>query len=287
MRKNHAKKPAQQVQYLPLLRSALEMTGSLSTCYRRFHNYSFGNQLLLWSQFASRGQQPCPVATFKRWQELGRQVKKGSKAMCMIVPSLCKREVEEKDGTVTVVTFPIFFLRNYWFPVSDTEGETEVEEKLETPVFSLSRVLENLGIQRIDYTMINGNCQGYCERSTGNIAINPLAVHPDKTALHEIAHSLLHCGKDVDASEDIHDEAGFRECEAESTALIVGSVMGILSERERSESVGYIKTWMARVAGLDVDKLIEKSAKRIFSAVDRILKANSQVPGGDAGAVMV
>ena len=284
--KQYRKNPSsQKVEYLPLLRNALEMTGTLADCFRQFHNYSFGNQLLLWSQFSERGQKPCPVATFKKWKELGRSVKKGAKAMCMIMPSRKQYEIEEEDGTKKVVSFPIFFLRNYWFPLSDTEGESNVEARLETPVFSLSRILDNLGIKRVEYQMVSGNCQGYCEKATGNIAINPLAAHADMTAIHEIAHSLLHCGKNAEEG-DVHDEQGYHEAEAESTALIVGSIMGILSERERSDSVGYIKRWMSSVKGLDVDRLIEKSAKRIFGAVDRILKANS-VDGADAEAVPV
>ncbi len=43
----------------------------------QFHNYSFNNVLLILSQFPEASR----VAGYQRWQEMGRQVKKGSKSI--------------------------------------------------------------------------------------------------------------------------------------------------------------------------------------------------------------
>ncbi len=53
-----------------LLHKAVTEPGVISTAYRRFHNYSFGNQLLALVQCERRGIEPGPLATYPRWKEL-------------------------------------------------------------------------------------------------------------------------------------------------------------------------------------------------------------------------
>jgi len=72
--------------FAKLLESAVNEPGILSAAYRAFHNYSIGNQLLAWSQCVQRGIQPGPIATFQRWKELGRHVRRGEKALTLCRP---------------------------------------------------------------------------------------------------------------------------------------------------------------------------------------------------------
>jgi hypothetical protein len=60
--------------FADLLRSAATEPGILSAAYQQFHSYSVGNQLLAWSQCLERGIPPGPMATYPKWQELGRHV---------------------------------------------------------------------------------------------------------------------------------------------------------------------------------------------------------------------
>ena len=48
-----------------------------------------------------RGIQPGPLATFPKWKELGRHVKKGEKALTLCLPLTCRRNrtVTKEDGT--------------------------------------------------------------------------------------------------------------------------------------------------------------------------------------------
>ena len=80
--------------FADLLRSAVTEPGILSDAYRQFHNYSIGNQLLAWSQCLQRGIPPGPMATFPRWKELGRYVRKGEKAITLCQPVTVKRPAE-------------------------------------------------------------------------------------------------------------------------------------------------------------------------------------------------
>src|SRR3954462_8913002 len=58
----------------------------------KFRRYSFGNQLLIAAQ--------CPNATrvagYKKWRELGRQVRRGEKAVRILAPVV--RVVDDDDG---------------------------------------------------------------------------------------------------------------------------------------------------------------------------------------------
>ena len=55
--------------------------GYILQAYSRFHQYSSGNQLLALFQRVERGIQSAPLASFRKWKELGRHVKKGEKAI--------------------------------------------------------------------------------------------------------------------------------------------------------------------------------------------------------------
>ena len=75
------------VAWSSLLSEAVNKPGVLSTAYSTFHNYSIGNQMLAWSQLSGRGLDLSPIATYKTWQGLGRQVKKGEKILVKVALS--------------------------------------------------------------------------------------------------------------------------------------------------------------------------------------------------------
>ena len=77
--------------FAQLLEHAVNEPGILSNAYRQFHGYSIGNQLLALSQCLARGIQPGPIATFQRWKELGRYVRRGEKAITLCRPVTVKR----------------------------------------------------------------------------------------------------------------------------------------------------------------------------------------------------
>lgn len=269
------------VNYVAILMEALNSTnGKLAECYRMFHPFSFLNQIKLACQFNARNMNLQPVATYKGWKsKFNRQVKKGAKAFSMLQPAVFQRtdpETQEKlfDKHGNPIMIKVFRLKNMWFAVSDTEGD-DIETKLETPSFNFERVLKNLNITRVEYNSTNGNSQGYCEIETGNIAINPVAVNPLKTGCHEVAHSLLHSKKK--RVDEIHDDYGLHECEAEGTALILMKIFNLATDEQIENMVYYIKNWMTEAKDLNVKNIEQKCAKNIMFAVDKILKANEQV----------
>ena len=81
-----------------LLEDAVKKPGSIHEAYSRFWNYSIANQLLAMFQILARGAQPGPLATFKKWKELGRHVKKGEKAISLRIPSLRHQNKDRQEG---------------------------------------------------------------------------------------------------------------------------------------------------------------------------------------------
>jgi hypothetical protein len=75
------------VSWAALLDEAVKKPGFIHDAYSRFHNFSLGNQLLALYQCVERGLQPAALASFRKWKELGRHVKKGEKAL--ICASYC------------------------------------------------------------------------------------------------------------------------------------------------------------------------------------------------------
>jgi hypothetical protein len=72
-----------RVEWTKLLEQAICEPGKINEAYRRFHGYSLGNRLWAMCQCATRGIEPGPLASFRRWKELGRHVKKGEIALSL------------------------------------------------------------------------------------------------------------------------------------------------------------------------------------------------------------
>lgn len=247
------------VPFAELLTEAVNEPGIISDCYRKFHGYSIGNQIWAWSQCKARQIKLGPIATFKRWQELGRQVKRGEKAISLVLPVTVKER--DQNGVETGKVFSIFTVKNNWFVLDQTEGEGNVEEAA-IPDWDRAKALEALNIEEIEFDLTDGNCQGYArERS---IAINPIAQYPHKTRFHEIAHVVLGHTKEGHFSDDERTPRDIREVEAESVAYILTSLLSLPGS---VESRGYIQAWLS--GGLVSDK----SAQKIFAAANKILEA--------------
>ena len=238
--------------YPAIVRQALTEPGKMSESYRAFHRYSIGNQFLAMMQLPEAE----PINTYNGWKQLGRQVKKGSKAIALLMPCTSKdKETGEVNGM-------FFIRRNNWFGLSQTEGADYVAPVV--PGFSVDAALKGLEITQEAYKAVNGNCMGYAKPLTKTIAVSPLAFNPLKTTLHEVAHCLLHAD-DVSLSDMSELPSDVKEVEAELTAYIALSVLGQIDGLEYSR--GYLARWNSGNAG---DKV---RYGKVFSAVDAILKA--------------
>jgi antirestriction protein ArdC len=248
--------------FADLLRSAVTEPGIISSAYRQFHAYNVGNQLLAWSQCLARGIQPGPMATYPRWRELGRQVRKGEKALTLCMPVTIKRTTDDATEETEVLTR--FIYRPHWFVLAQTEGQPLAEPP--TPAWNTGRALAALQIQEIPFDGLDGNCLGFArERS---IAISPVNPMPHKTRFHELAHVLLGHTTESNQTESELTPRNLRECEAEAVALLCCAALdlpGVDCCRE------YIQGWWG-----NGNPIPERSAQRILKAADQILKAGQE-----------
>src|SRR5438552_10619177 len=88
--------PRHEIQFRQLLNEAVSKPGTLMRAYSLFWNYSLGNQILALIQANQRGIPLGPIASYNRWQELNRHVKKGEKAITLCMPVTCKRTLKEQ-----------------------------------------------------------------------------------------------------------------------------------------------------------------------------------------------
>jgi len=232
-----------------------ELTRYLDTV-SKFHDYSFGNCMLIGRQ--------CPEATFvagfRAWLKLGRHVKKGEKGICILAPLVGKKEDDEGNTESEVFGFRAVHV----FDVSQTEGEElpdinrvtgEPGEKLEL----LHRTVASFDITII-YDEFLGGADGL-SRGGEIVLLKGLSPAAEfNTLAHEVAHELLHRG-----AERKLLKKSIKELEAEAVAYVVSKAAGL--EGGLKQSADYIHCHDG-----DRDQL-GKSLERIQKASSQILEA--------------
>jgi antirestriction protein ArdC len=273
---------SQRPDWAQLLIDAVTKPGIISEGYRRFWNFSAGNQLLAMFQCLERGIPPGPIHTFKGWLDLGRHVRKGQKAITLCMPVTVRRKLKDEPAKMPLghgigtdqqtsgggkVSITVFTYKPHWFVLSQTDGAEYVPREL--PTWSEAEALKNLQIERVPFVHPNGNCQGYADGRS--ISVSPIAALPHKTLFHEFSHVIIGHTQEFGQMAD-HDltPVNLREVEAESVALICCESLNLAGA---AECRGYIQHWLGK------DSISDRSAQRIFKAADQILKAGrSHVP---------
>ncbi len=257
---------ASSTTFADLLERAANEPGIVSAAYRQFHNYSLGNQLLAWGQCCARGLQPGPIATFAKWKELGRNVRKGEKAITLCQPVTVKRPADADDEPGV---FTRFIHKPHWFVLAQTDG-AEIQP-VPIPTWDVARALSALNVVEVCFDATNGNVLGFArERS---IAINPVNPMPHKTRFHELAHVLLGHTSEGPLNDGDVTPRDLRECEAEAVALLC---LAALDLPGIEQCRGYVQHWWGHG-----NPIPERSAQRILKVADQILRAGR----GDAGEV--
>jgi len=268
--------------FAELLQSVVHEPGILSQAYQQFHTYSLGNQLLAMFQCHERDIPAGPLATFPRWKELGRHVRKGEKAITLCMPITIRRigTAEPGDRTQTAEAehsnpaerddpevYTRFVYKSRWFVLSQTEGQELPEPEI--PAWDNDRALDALAVQEIPFDHVDGNTLGFARDRS--IAINPVNPLPHKTRFHELAHVLLgHTSDGMQADSEITPR-NLRECEAESVALLCCAALDLPGV---DQARGYIQRWWGQG-----NPIPERSAQRILKAADQILRAGTADQG--------
>lgn len=248
-----------------------------------FHPYSLNNVLLIMGQmpFATH------VAGFRKWQSLGRQVRKGERSLKIF--GFATKKVhgspedaepnEDEVATKRHVYFPILSV----FDISQTDP---IEGMDQTPQFAVPltggddadiyKRVERFIVRRgwtVTVQEIPGGANGFATADGTRQIVIDEALEPAaraKTLLHETAHALLHCELPEEEREVMGRAA--REVEAESVAYVVAGSLGVDTS---AYSIDYLASWSPADT-----HLIRASAARVLKAAHEIIDALTPAEDG-------
>lgn len=257
----------------------------------KFYRYSFNNSLLI----AMQKPDATLVASYRSWQKnFNRNVNKGEKGIRILAPAPYKikeeREVinplsglpmlDEKGNVQTeeVEVSMTGFKVAYVFDVSQTSGEPLPEISAEELLQSVDdyqifmEALRNVAPVPLEMQEVNGGAKGYFSPVEQKIAIQSGMSESQtvKTAIHEIAHSLLHDTdharmEGVDATEK--KDRNTKEVEAEAVAYTVCQHFGIDTS---DYSFGYVAGWSSGREMTELKKSMETIRKTAAELIEKI-----------------
>ena len=229
----------------------------------KFHHYSINNQILILMQTGGTASQ---VAGYRKWQSLGRQVRKGEKGIWIISPMQLKQEGDDPDAEEKIMTL---FKAATVFDISQTDGDDlpSLVEELTDDDASYDAIIEKLikfSSVPVSFTSdLPEGVYGCFSPSEMSIKVRDTISrsHRTKTLIHEICHSIWE--KDPKAMIDRQSA----EVRAESTAYCVCNALGLDTSQY---SFGYITSYSS---GKDLKELkavmqdIKNTADKILSAI--------------------
>lgn len=242
-----------------------------------FHAYSFQNRLLIAFQRPDASR----VAGYKKWQSLGRQVRKGERGIVILAP-LAKTVKDEETGERrrTVVGFTgarVFDISQTdgqplpeepnWRCVSSEELEVlELEEREET----LCAVARGLGV--LVSFEDTGSAGGYYAPANKVIGVNsadPTAVRV-RSLVHELVHAL-----GANRREEASLDYAAAELVTDAAAALVCSSLGVDT---LEGTAAYLADW----SDGSVDRV-----KRLFTLAEKYATELERLIGNVTAGVAV
>jgi len=243
----------------------------------RFYRYSFNNVLMIVSQRPDATR----VASYKHWQTLGRQVRKGEHGIAIFAPMTYRpRETEADDATPRDAQGrPAPQVRGFRlvpvFDISQTDGDP-IEEPARTDFVTLltgqapegawdalAKIVAEQGyaLERVADASLIGGANGRTTWGTRLIQVRADVSDAQacKTLAHEVAHILLGHEHRLDASRSRG------EVEAESVAFLVLDHLGVDTA---GYTFGYVAGWAPEG---QVAEELASTAKRVLEVARKVI----------------
>ena len=229
------------------------------TVMARFHKYSWGNSLLIFSQ----RPQATHIAGFHAWLKLRRYVRKGEKGIVILAPMVGKKksagELSEDEDT------RLFgFRAAHVFDVSQTEGEPlpEFAAVKGDPCGHTERLKQVIADQNIVLEYDGGIAPAKGMSSGGKITLLPDLPPAEHMAVlvHELAHEKLHRGE-----RRAQTTRTVRKTEAEAVAFVVCEAIGL---DVNTSAADYIHLYAGDQSTLAESlNFIQSTAAKILTAI--------------------
>jgi antirestriction protein ArdC len=232
-----------------------------------FHSYSWGNCALI----AMQRPEATQVAGFRRWQELGRQVRKGERSIKIMAPMSVKREDDHGDDEVVT-----FFRAVPVFDIAQTDGDPLPQAPREPitgdshaeHIPALEAHAQSLGYAVERRELPNG-AGGYCDAQRHVIAISTSHTSANavvRVLVHELAHA---------------HGVGYRDYGRDGAEVIVETaaviVCGALGLDTSGESIPYIAGW-GEASDLAAIKTHAATVDEIATALEKAVGVKQAAP---------
>jgi len=204
---------------------------------------SYRNNVLL---IATQCPEASRVAGYSTWQRMGRQVRKGEKAIKILGYSTKKiTKTDPVTGEETedrLVRYPVLSV----FDISQTDGDPIPTSQYPLPtgdgpdgaLDQLTGWLQAEGWTLREVPLADG-CEGYTDHAT-RVIVTEAGLDPAArlvVLLHEAGHAMLH--SDL-ALGEYQAHRGVCETEAESTAYVLANLLGLDVD---ASSISYVAGW--------------------------------------------
>jgi hypothetical protein len=229
--------------------------------------WSWGNQLIcaLLHGYDCRG--------FRQWKKAGRSVRKGAKAVHILIPIIKEWEEEEKGEKVKkskLVGFkvcPVFRAQD----TNNAKGEPEAIEYPGTPeqLPDLARVAQALGCS-VQYAPTSTGEYGYIDYTAREIV---LSTPEESTLFHEIAHKIDFDLNGLPKGKDAEKDGDRRECVAEFAGNAIARIYG--RKVNSKYTLAYIQSYSGKT-GKDLGLYLYGILGRVAKIVARFAEIESE-----------
>lgn len=225
------------------------------------------NTLVLWATAQEKGYASGLWATYKQWQELGAQVRKGEKSANVVFWKFFEKESELDPETLKPKRIPM--ARDYFvFNVDQVEGYTKAEEKPQSRSERITQAEEFFGALQMD--LKPGGNEAYYRPSTDSVHMPSFEAFKEPLFYYSVlAHETTHwTGAEHRLNRDLKPRFGtegyaVEELVAELGAAFLCAELGLPTD-PRKDHAPYIASWL---------QVLKNDKRAIFTAAAKAQEA--------------
>ena len=196
----------------------------------KFHRYSLRNVLLIGTQKPDASR----VAGYGTWKKLGRQVKKGERAIRILAPMVRRNKRQQEEGEDQEKNVTFFKAACVW-DVTQTDGKplAEFAKVAGDPGKYTDRLKDYVASQgiKLEYSSSIGHAEGLSAKGRIILREGLSPAEEFSVLVHETSHELLH------QSGEAKKNKTMQETEAEAVAFVVCQAVGLETNTAASDYI--------------------------------------------------